>query len=104
MVVKAKFSYFPFIIRMVDEDFSFTILPAELNEKPEYRGHVRDGTATAWSTRTTLLTRIKRFDGYWQGKPNIDRWHYPIIPEYANRYSQFVAKNVMSFTPNCARP
>jgi ABC-type transport system substrate-binding protein len=37
---------------------------------------------------------------YWRaGTPFIDRWHYPIIPEYAQRYAQFLVGNVYEFTP-----
>ena len=39
---------------------------------------------------------FKRFDEYWRGKPFIERWPYPIIPETANAYSQFIAKNIIS--------
>ena len=38
---------------------------------------------------------------YWRGggTPFIDRWHYPIIPEYAQRQAQFIVGNVYEFTP-----
>jgi peptide/nickel transport system substrate-binding protein len=102
MVVKAKFSYFPFIIRMVDEDFTFQVMPKELNDKPDIAATAAIGTSYRMVDKyqPSLTQEYKRFDGYWQGKPNIDRWHYPIIPEYANRYGQFIAKNTIAFTPN----
>jgi ABC-type transport system substrate-binding protein len=37
---------------------------------------------------------------YWGGDPFIDRWHYPMIPEYANRYAQFVSGNIIEWQPS----
>jgi peptide/nickel transport system substrate-binding protein len=37
---------------------------------------------------------------YWrQGTPFIDRWQFPIIPEYAQRAAQFKVGNIFEFTP-----
>ena len=40
---------------------------------------------------------------YWGGDPFIDRWHEPIIPEYANRYAQFVSGNIIGLHADGAR-
>jgi ABC-type transport system substrate-binding protein len=36
---------------------------------------------------------------YWGGEPFMDRWTVPIIPEYSNRYAQFLAGRIITFTP-----
>jgi ABC-type transport system substrate-binding protein len=101
MVVKAKFSYFPFLIRMIDEDFTFPIMPRELHEDGKLAATTPIGTNYRMIDKyqPSATQEYKRFDAYWQGKPYIERWHLPIIPEAANRYSQFMAKNIHSFIP-----
>jgi ABC-type transport system substrate-binding protein len=47
----------------------------------------------------SITQEWRQHENYWQGKPFISRWHYPMIPEYANRYAQFVTKHVISFSP-----
>lgn len=43
---------------------------------------------------------FKKHDRYWrEGRPFIDRWHYPIIPEKANRLAQFIAGNIYAYEP-----
>jgi ABC-type transport system substrate-binding protein len=101
MVVKTKTPYFPFILRGADEDFFFTIMPRELHENPQLAGTTAIGTNYRMVDvyQPSLTQEYKRFDDYWQGKPFIDRWKQPIITEYANRYAQFVAKNIIRFEP-----
>ncbi|MPZ50856.1 MAG: twin-arginine translocation signal domain-containing protein [Dehalococcoidia bacterium] len=101
MVVKTKIPYFPFVLRGADEDFFFTIMPRELHEKPDLAATTPIGTNYRMLDKyqPSITQEYKRFDGYWQGKPFIDRWHLPIIPEHANRYAQFVAGNTLSFIP-----
>ena len=101
MVVKTKTPYFPFILRGADEDFFFTIMPRELHENPQLAGTTAAGTNFRMVDvyQPSITQEYKRFDDYWQGKPYIDRWKQPIITEYANRYAQFVAKNIIRFEP-----
>ena len=102
MVVKTKTPYFPFVLRGADEDFFFTIMPRELHEKPDLAATTAIGTnyRAVDVYQPSLTQEYKRFDDYWGGKPFIDRWKQPIITEYANRYAQFVAKNIIRFEPN----
>jgi ABC-type transport system substrate-binding protein len=41
----------------------------------------------------------RKHPNYWGGDPFIDRWHASIVPEYSNRYAQFITGNIMDFTP-----
>jgi peptide/nickel transport system substrate-binding protein len=36
---------------------------------------------------------------YWGGDPFIEKWQFPVIPEYANRMAQFIAGSIFDFTP-----
>jgi ABC-type transport system substrate-binding protein len=47
----------------------------------------------------SITVEFRKHTEYWGGDPFIDRWHLPILPEYANRYAQFVSGNIMDFTP-----
>lgn len=99
MVFRLKFPYAPLPIRMVDTFFgALKITPRELNENPALYNERPCGTGALQVDRfqPSVTMEFKRHDEYWQGKPYIDRWHWPRIPEYANRYAQFVAKHIIS--------
>lgn len=81
---------------------SFLVLPKELNANPQ------QASTTAIGTNYRILERIqpsversyRKHAEYWEGSPYMDRWHVPIIPEYSNRYAQFITGNVFTFVPN----
>jgi peptide/nickel transport system substrate-binding protein len=102
MVMKLKESYAPFMARMWDYNFAFKIIPKELNASPDILA--RQMIGTSWrmvdKVQPSVTWEFKRHDDYWAGKPFIDRWHWPLIPEAANAYAQFVAQNVIDYTPN----
>jgi ABC-type transport system substrate-binding protein len=91
----------PLFDRIFDRTFAYHIMPKELNANP--------GIAEKWPIGTgpkqldkfepSIRVEFKKHAGYWGGDPFIDRWHEPIVPEYTNRYAQFVAGNITDFAP-----
>ncbi|MPZ47908.1 MAG: hypothetical protein GEU75_01090 [Dehalococcoidia bacterium] len=102
MVMKLKVPYGPLPGRMMDKDFMFKIVPKELVENPDLASQRPIGTnyRILDKIQPSSTSEFRRHDAYWAGKPFVERWHYPVIPEYSNRYAQFVAKNIVSFSPN----
>jgi ABC-type transport system substrate-binding protein len=80
----------------------FSILPKEVNTSTTLESQHYIGTDFKVFDRhePSVTTEYRRHDDYWGGKPFIERWHTPLIPEYSNRYAQFVAGNTISFAPN----
>ena len=101
MVLKMKFPYAPFKDLIPNERVSFQIVPKELNADPNLSASTAIGTGFKMMDKHQPAQTIefKKHPQYWDGEPFIDRWHFPIIPEYANRYAQFVTGNIMAFTP-----
>jgi ABC-type transport system substrate-binding protein len=101
MVWKMKAPYSPLAVRMGDYNFGVKIVPKELNARPELSQTQMIGTNYRILDvyQPSITRQFKAHPDYWGGKPFIDRWHEPIIPEYANRYAQFIAQSVHSFTP-----
>lgn len=101
MVVKMKAPYGPFLSRMNDKDFAVKIVPKELNANDQMRATTQIGTNYRMvdSVQPSVSRNFKRWDDYWGGKPFIERWAYPIIPEASNAYGQFIAKNIISVAP-----
>lgn len=79
----------------------YAILPKELNANPDLVKTTAVGTGARILDKRvpSVVIEYRKHDNYWDGKPFIDRWHYAIVPEYANRLAQFLAKNVYSFAP-----
>jgi ABC-type transport system substrate-binding protein len=104
VVVKLKAPYGPFIARSVysNVDLVPAIMPKELNASPDLAATKSIGTAYRMlsSYQPSQNITYTRFDGYWDGKAYIDAWNEPIIPEYANRMAQFIAKHTTTFGPN----
>jgi peptide/nickel transport system substrate-binding protein len=82
----------------------YAILPRELNSNPEQAKTTAVGTgARILDKRTPSVSlEYRQNPDYWGGKPFVDRWSYPIIPEQANQYAQFVAKQVYQYLPTPA--
>lgn len=81
----------------------YAIIPKELNQ-----GDLAKTTAIGTGHRIldkrepSVQLVYRKHENYWAGKPFIDRWRYVIVPEYANRLAQFMAKNVWDFAPTPA--
>ncbi|MPZ49400.1 MAG: hypothetical protein GEU75_08915 [Dehalococcoidia bacterium] len=101
MVLKLNEPYAPFLARMWDYNFAFKIIPKELNADPILLGTQMIGTSWRMVDKVapSLTWEFKKWDEYWAGKPFIDRWHWPLITEDSNAYAQFIAQNVIGFTP-----
>jgi peptide/nickel transport system substrate-binding protein len=101
MVLKMKYPYAPFRDLIPNERVSFQIMPKELNADPNLAASVAIGTGFKMIDKhqPSQTIEFKKHAQYWDREPFIDRWHFPIIPEYANRYAQFVTGNIMAFTP-----
>jgi ABC-type transport system substrate-binding protein len=101
MVWKMKESYSPLAIRMGDYNFGVKIVPKEVNARPDLAHTQMIGTNFRMLDvyQPSITRQFKANPDYWGGKPFISRWHEPIIPEYANRYAQFLAQSIRGFTP-----
>lgn len=75
----------------------YAIMPRELHEKGLAR-QVALGTGYRILERRepSVTVEMRSNPDYWKGKPFIERWRYAVIPEYANRYAQFVAGHIWS--------
>lgn len=91
----------PLFDRIFDRTFAYHIMPKELNANPDLARKWPIGTGPKQLDKFLPASRVewRKHPGYWGGDPFIDRWHEPIIPEYANRYSQFVNGSIIDFTP-----
>jgi peptide/nickel transport system substrate-binding protein len=102
MVMKLKQPFAPFEDLIWSERFAFQIVPKELNRDPSLAAKVAVGTGFKILDKhqPSVSMEYKKHPDYWGGEPFIDRWHYPVIPEYANRMAQFIGGNIIEFTPN----
>lgn len=99
-VLKSPFAELP--NRISDILTHYPIVPKELNENEGALAKTQAIGTNAFildQWQKGVAIRYRRNDDYWGGKPFIERRNYPIIPEYANRYAQFLAKNTQSFVP-----
>jgi ABC-type transport system substrate-binding protein len=101
MVWKFKFPYVPIVEQIFDRELHSEILPRELNANPAIAETTAIGTGYKILDKhePSVTVEYRKNPDYWGGDPFIDRWHEPIIPEYANRYAQFVSGNIIDFTP-----
>lgn len=101
MVWKLKSPYSPLVSRIWSERVAFQIIPRELNLNEDLAGSTSIGTGykVLDKNQPAITMEYRKHADYWGGEPFIDRWHFPIIPEYSNRYAQFVAGHIIDFTP-----
>jgi ABC-type transport system substrate-binding protein len=101
-VWKLKEPYAFLIHNMNNKDFAIKIGPKELVDNDQLRSNTQIGTGPMVVERVqpSIDWMFRRHEQYWAGKPHIDKWHYPLIPEIANAYAQFVAKNVIRHNPS----
>jgi ABC-type transport system substrate-binding protein len=79
----------------------YALQPKELNANMALAEVTSIGTGYKILDKLERSVRVefRKHAEYWGGDPFIERWHQPILPEYANRYAQFVSGNIMDFTP-----
>ena len=84
--------------------WTWMVLPKELNANIPTAEKTAIGTGfkVLQSYQPSIGYDYRKFPEYWGGDPYIERWNAPIIPEYSNRYSQFVSGNLTQFTPTAA--
>ena len=102
MVWKLNYPYAPLMARIWSERYAFPVMPKELNASPALaeRTAVGTGYKILDKHQPSITMEYRKHAEYWAGEPFIDRWHQPIIPEYANRYAQFLnGGNIMDFKP-----
>lgn len=102
MVFRTKYPYSPAARLFASGNASFWVLPKEAADGTmaadqqvigtAYRQLDRFQPSVTWEYKKHPNFRIK-------DRPYIDRWHFPIIPEYAQRFAQFLVGNVLEFTP-----
>ena len=101
MVIKLREPNVAFLRLLTAARSSVLILPKELNADPKLAETKPIGSK--WmildKIQPSVTREYKRHEEYWDGKPFIERWHFPIIPEYANRYAQFITGHIHNFTP-----
>jgi ABC-type transport system substrate-binding protein len=102
MVWKLKFAYAPLVDRIWSERLAFQVLPRELNLNDNLAASTSVGTGFKILDKhqPSVTMEYRKNPDFWGGEVFMDRWHFPIIPEYANRYAQFVSGNIINFSPN----
>jgi peptide/nickel transport system substrate-binding protein len=101
MVWKLQHPFAPILAGIWNDKFAFPIQPKELNADRRLAESTAIGTGYKILDKyqPSISFQYRKHADYWGGDPFIDRWHVPIVPEYANRYAQFVSGNIMDFTP-----
>ena len=101
MVWKLGAPYAPIFERIWHDKFGFPIQAKELNASSQLAegSPIGTGYKILDSHQPAIAMEYRKNPEYWGGDPFIERWHQPIIPEYANRYSQFVTGNITDFPP-----
>ena len=101
MVLKLKFPYAPWSDIIWSERYAFPVMPKELNANQNLANTVSIGTGYKILDKhqASVAMEYRKHKEYWGGEPFIERWHQPIIPEYSNRYAQFLSGNIIDFQP-----
>jgi len=101
MTLKLKEPYAPLLKRLQEYNFAPKITPKELNQKPDIMATNMIGTNYRMLDKhqPSIGWELKKWDGYWRGKPFIDRWHVAVVTETANAYAQFIAQNIVTYGP-----
>ena len=101
MVWKTNIPYGPIYGRIHSDKFAYPILPKELNANPGLAEAAAIGTGYKIldDYQPSIAAKYVKNAQYWGGNPFIEGWEAPIIPEYANRYAQFITGNIIDFTP-----
>lgn len=103
LVFKTKYPYSPAARLFASGNASFWVLPKEAADGGPMNAEQQViGTAYRQLDKfqPSVTWEYKRHDNFRvKDRPLIDRWHFPIIPEYAQRFAQFLVGNVLEFTP-----
>jgi ABC-type transport system substrate-binding protein len=101
MVWKLVAPHAPLYIGISSDRFAYYIQPKELNANPTLAEATCIGTGykVLDKHQPSISMEYRKHADYWGGEPFIDRWNATIIPEYSNRYAQFLAGNIIDFPP-----
>lgn len=101
MVFKMKGPNVGFLRLLTSGSASFYIVPKELGTNEDVFNQQPIGTNLRVLTRfqPSIGREYKRHVDYWRGKPHIDGWLVPIIPETANQRAQFTTGASHGYTP-----
>jgi peptide/nickel transport system substrate-binding protein len=102
MVWKLNFPFAPLFDIIWHERFAFPVMAKEQNANVQSAETALAGTGYKILDKHNrgITLEYRKNPDYWGGEPFIDRWHQPIIPEYSNRYAQFINDNIIDFSPN----
>jgi peptide/nickel transport system substrate-binding protein len=81
--------------------WAYPIVPKELNAEPRLAeaSPIGTGYKVLDKHQPSVTQEYRKHTDYWGGDPFIERWHIPIVPEYSNRYAQFVQGSITDITP-----
>ncbi len=104
LVFKLKFPYGPFG-KILADNSAFWVMPKEVAQgKVDFRATGAGmGPYMLEEYKPSTHAHYKRNPNYFMpGLPYVDRWEYPIVPEYATRLAQYKTGSIYSLTPNTA--
>lgn len=101
MVITTKEPNAGFLRTLASGSASFYVVPKEIVANEDLFDKQTIGTGYRVLTRIqpSIGREYKRHLEYWRGKPYIDGWSVPIIPEVANQRAQFITGNSTAYTP-----
>ncbi len=101
MVIKLKAPNVSFLRLLTSGSASFYVMPKEIATTPDFFAGQTVGTnyRILAKFQPSIGREYKRHLDYWRGKPSIDQWLVPIIPEVANQRAQFITGNIIGYTP-----
>ena len=90
-----------FLRTLASGSASFYVIPKELpdNEGLFDKQTIGNGMRVLTRLQPSIGREYARFDDYWRGKPFMDGWSVPIIPETANQRAQFITGASMGYIP-----
>jgi peptide/nickel transport system substrate-binding protein len=101
MVFKMKTPNVGFLRLLTSGSASFFIVPKEINDNQDVFNQQPIGTNVRVLSKfqPSVGREYKRHVDYWRGKPYLDGWSVPIIPETANQRAQFTTGVSLGYTP-----
>ncbi len=101
MVFKMKGPNVGFLRLLTSGSASFYVVPKEIATNEEVLAQQPIGTNLRVLSRfqPSIGREYKRHVDFWRGKPFIEAWSVPIIPETANQRAQFTTGNSHGYTP-----
>ncbi len=101
MVFKMTGPNVGFLRLLTSGSASFYVVPKEINDAQDIFNNQPIGTNVRVLTKfqPSIGREYKRHVDFWRGKPYLDGWQVPIIPEVANQRAQFITGVSLSYVP-----